>query len=56
MSKGEKKVAEILSRAGVPYEREVEFVGLKGARENLRFDFVIFRLGRPWVALEVDGR
>lgn len=56
MSKGEQKVANLLRQAGIGYEQEVEFKGLKGARENLRFDFVLLKYGRPLACLEVDGR
>lgn len=56
MSKGEQKVANILTKAGIAYRTEVEFKGLKGGKGNLRFDFVCYKNGRIWVCIEVDGR
>lgn len=56
MSKGEQKVAQLLSYAGVRYAREYSFKDLKGGKEQLRFDFAIFKNGQLWCCLEVDGR
>ena len=55
MSKGEQKVAKILSQAGIAYQTEVEFVGLKGSRGNLRYDFACYKNGRLSCLIEIDG-
>ena len=56
MSKGEQKIAKILSQAGIAYRTEVEFQGLKGSKGNLRFDFACYKNGRLACLIEVDGR
>ena len=53
-SKGETKVANLLRRAGVPYQTEFTFNNLKGVKEKLRFDFA-FKYRGFLILCEVDG-
>lgn len=56
MSKGEQKIAKLLTQAGIAYRTEVEFQGLTGGKGNLRFDFACYKNGRIVCLIEVDGR
>jgi hypothetical protein len=54
-SKGEKKIMEILSKAGIKFIREYSFKDLKGKKEApLRFDFA-FYLNNQLILLDYDG-
>ncbi len=55
-SKGEQKVAQILSQGGFTYRKEVSFEGLKGGKDFLRFDFAVFYKGKFQFLLEVNGK
>ena len=55
VSKGEQKIAELLRAAHLQYRTEVSFNDLKGAKQPLRFDFVI-DYGRKVIILEYDGQ
>ena len=54
MSKGEKKIAELLRAAHLQYKQEVSFKDLKGSRQPLRFDFIIYEKNKI-ILLEYDG-
>lgn len=56
-SKGEQKIINLLRRGGISFEREVSFNDLTGSGKNLlRFDFVIYKKGKPYICIEYDGR
>lgn len=56
-SKGEQKIINLLRRGGIPFEREVSFKDLTGSGHNLlRFDFVIYNKGKPYICIEFDGK
>lgn len=57
MSKMERKVAELLKEANIPFQQEVSFSDLKSLKGNLlRFDFVVYdKEGRIVCAIETDG-
>ena len=56
-SKGEDKIADLLSKNKIAFQREVSFPDLKSLKGNLlRFDFVIYdKQGRIVCAIEFDG-
>lgn len=58
MSKGEQKIASLLTSARVRYKQEVSFKGLTGDKGvPLRFDFAIFNSCNQLTALiEFDGQ
>ena len=56
-SKGEQKIINLLRRGGIGFEREVSFEDLTGSGRNLlRFDFVIYKSGKPYICIEFDGK
>lgn len=55
MSKGEERIANLLTKAKIYYKTEVSFEGLKGARGLLRFDFVIYSNNKI-ICCEYDGK
>lgn len=56
MSKGEQKVAGILTKNHISYQREVMFTDLTGLKQvPLRFDFAIYKNNQIYCLLEVDG-
>ena len=56
MSKGEQKIFEILSRAGLMFRQEVSFKNLNGFSKPLRFDFAIYNSkGKLLACIDFDG-
>ena len=56
MSKGELKIASLLSQNRIQYSREVSFKGLNGfSGVPLRFDFAIYNQGKLACLIEYDG-
>lgn len=56
MSKGEDKIAKMLSEKGLQFKREFIFPDCKSLRgKSLRFDFAVFKNGKLVVLIEVDG-
>jgi len=57
MSKGEDKVAKLLSENGIQFKREFIFSDCKSLRgKSLRFDFAVFKNGKLVCLIEIDGR
>lgn len=57
MSKGEQKIAEILTKNNIKYQREYSFSDLVGLKNTpLRFDFAIFQKDKLYVLLDYDGK
>lgn len=54
MSKGEEKIASLLRQARILFKREVIFYDLK-RKNNLRFDFAIYKNGQLIGIIEYDG-
>lgn len=55
MSKGEQKIASLLKAAHIQYKTEVSFKDLKGIKQPLRFDFVIY-YNKRYCCIELDGQ
>lgn len=56
MSKGEDKIAKLLSEKGLQFKREFIFPDCKSLRgKSLRFDFAVFQNGKLVCLIEVDG-
>lgn len=56
-SKGEEKVARLLSAAKINFKTEVSFPDLKSLKgKPLRFDFVVYKGNKIVCCIEVDGR
>lgn len=56
-SKGEEKVARLLSAAKINFKTEVSFPDLKSLKgKPLRFDFVVYKDNKIVCCIEIDGR
>lgn len=56
MSKGEQKIATILTQNHIKYEREYSFPDLLGLKNiPLRFDFAVFQKGKLYCCIDYDG-
>lgn len=55
MTKGEKKIFNILKQQKISFQQEYSFKELKGAKELLRFDFAFLYKGKLFLC-EYDGR
>lgn len=56
MSKGEDKIAEMLSENKIQFKREFIFPDCKSLRgKSLRFDFAVFKSGKLVCLIECDG-
>lgn len=56
MTQGEQKIAEILLRENLPFEREFSFRDLKSRKgQLLRFDFLVHHPSLGKVLVEYDG-
>lgn len=55
-SKGEDKIADLLSKNKIAFQREVSFPDLKSLKGNLlRFDFAVMSKGKLVALIEFDG-
>lgn len=54
-SQGEEIIANILSQMNYIVKREYSFQDLKGARQNLRFDFALFKDNQLKFLIEFNG-
>ena len=55
-TKGEQKVIDILTEAGIDFKKEVSFEDLSGRKSvKLRYDFGVFENGKLKCLIEYDG-
>lgn len=55
ISKGEKKIEEILKKLNLNFKKQFTFENLKGYSRALKFDFVIFKEDSSLIAIEYQG-
>ena len=55
ISKGEKKIEEILKKLNLNFKKQFTFENLKGYSRVLKFDFVIFKEDSSLIAIEYQG-